>query len=241
MQLSGDFYDVFRLSGERLGVVIGDVSDKGVGSALFMALLRSLLRVFSGKAQLYQPDQSDAPVSLETAESFDESLVQKSKHALQAVALANDYIANQHGEEGMFATLFFGIINTLVGSMAYINAGHEPLVIINEGGIAKRLQPTGPAVGLMPGSQYAIKTSRFQQGDILFGFTDGVTEANSPDGELYSRRRFESAAIKSRVKTARDLMENVKSDLFKFIQNAPQSDDITMLAIRWGQSGRFRR
>jgi sigma-B regulation protein RsbU (phosphoserine phosphatase) len=233
MQLSGDFYDVFQLSGEKMGVVIGDVSDKGVGAALFMALLRSLLRVYSGQARLYGPGQSEAHATEAENDSSDGNLPQDTTRSLNAIALANDYIAYQHGEEGMFATVFFGVIDPANGSMAYINAGHEPLVIINDAGITNRLQPTGPAVGLMPEAAYAIRAIQFQPGDILFGFTDGVTEAQSPHGELYTRHRFESTVAKSRGNTAADLMDNIKSDLFKFIRNAPQSDDITMLAIRW--------
>lgn len=232
MQLSGDFYDVFELSGEKLGVVIGDVSDKGVGAALFMALLRSLLRVYSGQARLYGPGRTEVQAT-EASDSSDEMLPQDTTRSLRAIARANDYIAYQHGEEGMFATVFFGIIDPSNGSMAYINAGHEPLVIINDAGITNRLQPTGPAIGLMPEAAYAIQAIQFQQGDILFGFTDGVTEAQSPLGELYTRHRFESMVATTSVNTAADLMENIKSDLFKFIRNAPQSDDITMLAIRW--------
>jgi len=233
MQLSGDFYDVFRLSGKQLGVVIGDVSDKGVGAALFMALLRSLLRVYSGQAHLYGLNPAGASARDAATDSAGEESIPDTTRSLQAVVLANDYIAYQHGEEGMFATLFFGVIDPTNGSMAYINAGHEPLVIINRGGIVQRLHPTGPAVGLMPKAAYVIKTIQFQPGDILFGFTDGVTEARSPEGELYTRHRFELAVAKSTINTAADLMENIRSDLFKFIRNAPQSDDITILAIRW--------
>ena len=142
-----------------------------------MALLRSLLRVYSGQAQLYGPEHEDALAREAATDSVGEKSTQDTTRSLKAVALANDYIAYQHGEEGMFATLFFGVIDPTNGSMAYINAGHEPLVIVNKAGITNRLHPTGPAVGLMPGAAYATKTIQFQQGDILFGFTDGVTEA----------------------------------------------------------------
>ncbi len=155
--------------------------------------------------------------------------------ALQAVALANDYIAYEHGEEGMFATLFFGVLDPQNGLVSYINAGHDPLVVVNSEGIKSRLNPTGPAVGLMPGSKYSIKTTQLEPSDILFGFTDGVTEARSPQGELYLRRRFESAVNDCTIVSAKALMDCIKANLFEFIENAPQSDDITMLAIRWDQ------
>ncbi len=224
LQLSGDFYDVFILPDHRVGLVIADVSGKGVGSALFMALLRSLIRVFSGYARLQYSLESRSRENLSYA---DES------NALNAVSLTNEYIAHEHGDEGMFATLFFGIIDPLTGSLSYVNGGHEPLIILNTDGIKNRLQPTGPAVGMMPGSRYKIGKVQLLPGDILFGYTDGVTEARSPQDELYTRRRFEESVVRCKVSTAADSIENVKSNLFKFIQNAPQADDITMLAIRF--------
>lgn len=235
LQLSGDFYDVFVLSDDQVGLVIGDVSDKGVGSALFMALLRSLLRVYSGQSQSYSTDQAVMDNMLQPHGETDRTSPRGQSHALQAVALANDYIAYEHGEEGMFATLFFGIIDPKGGSVSYINAGHDALVVVDSDGIKSRLYPTGPAVGMMPGSTYTIKTIKLEPGDILFGFTDGVTEARSPHGDLYMRSRFESAVKDCKISSAKALMDCIKANLFEFIENAPQSDDITMLAIRWGQ------
>jgi len=234
LQLSGDFYDVFTFPGNRVGLVIADVSDKGVGSALFMALVRSLIRVFSGHSQLHCSIENHSegnPVALKNFTNFTDS---DSKVALDAVSLTNEYIAHEHGEEGMFATLFFGVIDPSTGLLSYINGGHEPLIIVGPDGIKKRLPPTGPAVGMMSGSNYKIGEAQLDRGDILFGYTDGVTEARSPADELYTRQRLEKSVVNSTLATATDFSENVKSDLFKFIEQAPQSDDITMLAVRWG-------
>jgi serine phosphatase RsbU (regulator of sigma subunit) len=77
--------------------------------------------------------------------------------ALRAVSLTNDYIAAEHGEEGMFATLFFGVLDPLSGKMAYVNGGHEPVIIVNHGGVRERPKATGPAVGMMPESKYTAK------------------------------------------------------------------------------------
>ena len=233
LQLSGDFYDVFILPDHRVGLVIADVSGKGVGSALFMALLRSLIRVFSGYARLQyslenrsqeNPDFYKGPANPNYA---DES------NALNAVSLTNEYIAHEHGDEGMFATLFFGIIDPLTGSLSYVNGGHEPLIILGADGIKIRLQPTGPAVGMMPGSRYKIGNVQLASGDIQCGDTDGVTAARSPQDELYTRGRFAASVVRNKVSTAAESIENVRSNLFEFIQNAPQADDITMLAIRF--------
>ncbi len=234
LQLSGDFYDVFMLPGNHVGLVIADVSDKGVGAALFMSLVRSLIRIFSGHYQLHcflEIHNEEKPIALKDFTNIKNT---DPMNALNAVSLTNEYIAHEHGEEGMFATLFFGVIDPLTGSMSYINGGHEPLFIVGADGIKKRLKPTGPAVGVLPGTNYKIKKAQLEPGDILLGYTDGVTEARSPMDELYTRKRLEKSVEKSSLITATDFLENVKSNLFNFIVDAPQSDDITMLAIRWG-------
>ena len=233
LQLSGDFYDVFILPDHRVGLVIADVSGKGVGSALFMALQRSLIRVFSGYARLQYSLESRSRENPAFLKSQANATGANESNALNAVSLTNEYIAHEHGDEGMFATLFFGIIDPLTGALSYVNGGHEPLIILSKTGIKNRLQPTGPAVGMMPGSRYKIGKVQLESGDILFGYTDGVTEARSPQDELYTRRRFEESVVRCNVPTAAESIETVKSDLFKFIQNAPQADDITMLAIRY--------
>jgi len=232
LQLSGDFYDVFTLPDNRVGLVIADVSDKGVGSALFMALVRSFIRFISGHSQPHcsEDNLKEKPIALK---DFSESNITDPMDALNAVSLTNEYIAHEHGEEGMFATLFFGVIDPSSGQLSYINGGHEPLIIVGAGGINKRLKPTGPAVGMMPGSNYKIGKAQFEHGDILFGYTDGVTEARSPADELYTRKRLEKSIVNSSLATVTDFSESIKSDLFKFIEDAPQSDDITMLALRW--------
>ena len=236
LQLSGDFYDVFILPDHRVGLVIADVSGKGVGSALFMALLRSLIRVFSGYARLQYSLESQSKKTPEILKNLENPAYEDQSNALNAVTLTNEYIAHEHGDEGMFATLFFGIIDPLTGLLSYVNGGHEPLIILSADGIKNRLPPTGPAVGMMPGSRYQIEKVQLESGDILFGYTDGVTEARSPQDELYTRKRFEESAVRCNLPTAAESIENVRSNLFKFIQNAPQADDITMLAIRWGST-----
>jgi len=235
LQLSGDFYDVFTLPSNRVGLVIADVSDKGVGSALFMALVRSLIRFISGHSQLHCSFDNQCEENPIALKDLSESNVSDPVDALDAVSLTNEYIAHEHGEEGMFATLFFGVIDPSTGLLSYINGGHEPLIIVGADGIKKRLKPTGPAVGMMPGSNYTIGEAQLDRGDILFGYTDGVTEARSPADELYTRKRLEKSVENSTRTTATDFSENVKSDLFKFIEQAPQSDDITMLTVRWAK------
>jgi serine phosphatase RsbU (regulator of sigma subunit) len=230
-KVSGDFYDVFTFPDGNVGLVIADVCDKGVGSALYMALFRSLIRVFAEQAAYCDPtaingiNRSCNEITTLASEENPQSI------RLRAVPFTNNYIAQTHGEEGMFATLFFGVLNPATGQLCYINGGHEPLYLIDKKGVKKNLNPTGPAVGLWPNTAYNVGKIKFEPGDILVGYTDGVTEARSPKDELFTRTRLRSL-IEQPFNSASELLERVKSNLFSFIDIAPRGDDVTMLAIQ---------
>jgi sigma-B regulation protein RsbU (phosphoserine phosphatase) len=223
-QVSGDFYDAFLLPGDLVGLVIADVCDKGVGSALFMALFRSLIRVFSGQINLQG-------VSVPGSDHHNhESTGNQLYQALHAVSLTNDYIAQEHGEEGMFATLFFGVLDPLSGKLTYVNGGHEALILFNQSGIKERLKATGPVVGMMTEMEYSVQQVQIEPDDFLIGYTDGVTEAMSPENKLFSKKRFLSLLEKPAV-SASQLIEQIKIEIFKHIGDAPQFDDITMIGV----------
>lgn len=223
-QVSGDFYDGFLLPNGWLAVVIGDVCDKGIGSALFMALIRSLLRVFTGKISL-------SGISISSGgRTVSGEVDSEVETALGAVSSTNEYIAHEHGDQGMFATLCLGVINPQTGLLAYVNAGHLPLAIIGQRGVRSFLSATGSSVGIDPVSSYRSAIARIEPGEVLIGYTDGVTEAMSPDEILYTKERFYTLLEKP-VSSALDLIERVKADLFHHIRHAPQSDDITMIAV----------
>ena len=224
-QVSGDFYDAFKLPGGLLGLVIADVCDKGVGSALYMALFRSLVRVFSGQISLSGLSFYDINKDVPKTTPDRQSVI-----ALQAISLTNDYIAEEHGQEGMFATLFFGVLNPENGTIAYVNGGHEPLHIINPAGKKESLATTGPAIGMMANTKYRVNKIQMDPGDILIGYTDGVTEALSPGSQLYTKDRFLSL-IDQPASSASELIERIEADLSIHVGNAPQFDDITMIAV----------
>lgn len=230
-QVAGDFYDAFMLPGDYLGIVIADVCDKGVGAALFMALFRSLIRVFSGQTKLDglsiigRDEGLDGLIDPLVITDFNQI------NALKAVALTNNYIAQEHSEMNMFATLFFGVLNPANGCLTYINAGHEPLFIIGDSGVKKSLKSTGPVVGIMPNIKFKIQQVHLEPGDILIGYTDGVTEARAPSREFFSNKRLLSL-LNQKAFSAYDLLEDIKTNLFTHIDNAQQFDDITMLAVR---------
>ena len=188
-----------------------------------MALFRSLIRVFSGEISL-------RGLTVPGSESDTEEFSDIDLSPLHAVTLTNDYIAQEHGQESMFATLFFGVLDPASGNMTYINGGHEPLFIVNESGVKQSLRAAGPVIGMMSGAKFKVQFASLKPGDILIGYTDGVTEALSPDKKLFTKERF-LKILEQPASSASGLIEQIKIDLFKHVNNAPQFDDITMLAV----------
>lgn len=233
-QVAGDFYDIFQLPGGSIGFVVADVCDKGVGAALFMALFRSLIRVFSGQTALdglpltCSETLLDEPARFADGSSLDPTHIT----ALKAVKLTNDYIALNHGDLAMFATLFFGILDPDSGLLSYINGGHEPLFIVGPGGGVKEpLSFTGPAVGIETEIDFKIQQTHMESGDILLGYTDGVTEAVTSDGAFFTMERL-VAILETPAATATELLDRIASSLQEHVGGADQFDDITLLAIR---------
>lgn len=233
-QVSGDFYDVFELPDGSVGLVIADVCDKGVGAALFMALFRSLIRIFSGQTSLQGLDCRITENLEEIRRYPDEKNIAGATHndALKAVRLTNDYIVKNHGDLAMFATVFFGVLNPANGDLIYINGGHDPLYILDTSGRVKdHLGPTGPAVGVRADAKLAERQTRLEPGDILFGYTDGVTEARNTSGEFFTEKNL-LALLKVGANTAPDLLNSISEALQAYTADAEQFDDITMLAVR---------
>jgi sigma-B regulation protein RsbU (phosphoserine phosphatase) len=221
-QVSGDFYDAFELPSGRLCFAIGDVCDKGVGSALYMALIRSLIRVFSqladsGTAPVGSPGRLPPGVEAATAH--------------RVVRDTNQYLAREHGGEGMFASLIIGVLDPGTGRLAYVNAGHEPGLIVGASGIRARIAPTGPLIGVLPEASYQVRDVEIHTGETVFAYTDGVTESLSKDNAAYTRRRLIALAGAEAV-SARGVIDTVIEDIAAHTRNAPQFDDITLIALR---------
>ncbi|MEB3220198.1 MAG: GAF domain-containing SpoIIE family protein phosphatase [Nostocales cyanobacterium 94392] len=232
-QVAGDFYDTFEIN-NHVGLVIADVCDKGVGAALFMALMRSLIRIFSSQNQLQEIPltilEENQPIQCEWIGDDHTKLVHYK--ALQAVSQTNEYVALNHWQMSMFATMFFGVLEPETGILTYINGGHEPLFIVNSSGIKQTLKSTGPAVGMMSGMKFKMGQIQLEAGDILIGYTDGVTEGKNPDGQLFTDKRLQTL-LEQPSSSASQLLKRVKANLFNFMDDAPQFDDITMLSVRW--------
>ena len=234
-QVAGDFYDAFPLvNNRRVGIVIADVCDKGVGAALFMALFRTLIRAFAQQHYaLSWADalSGDAPVVARGSKG-ERSLPSIGTGALKnAISLTNTYIINNHGETGMFATIFFGVLDPATGTLAYINGGHTPPLILGKGEIRAELQPTGPAIGIIPGVEWKMEQVQLEPGDLFLAYTDGITEARDPKGGFYGEERLKSLA-RQHTGSAAELAASVAADVQLFAAAAEQSDDITLLTVR---------
>jgi len=208
MEVAGDFYDFIELDDGRVAVVVGDIAGKGVGAAIFMSLVRTLLR--SNAERLARMEGEDV---------------------LDAVSRVNAYIATHHRSGShMFASLFIGIVDPETGSVDYINAGHCPPVIRRKDGTIERLKPTGPAVGLMAGARFQRDSTSLEPGDLLVGFTDGVDEAHDEEGAMFGDERVVSC-LSSGSAIAREAVEKLDADVKTFMGAAPVHDDVTIIAI----------
>ena len=228
-QVSGDFYDAFALGhGSTIVLVVGDVCDKGFGAALFMALFRSLIRasadpVEGGAIQMIGGRRTLVRQSLESATPAD---------LLTRVAgFTNDYIARLHGRANMFATVFLGALTPQTGQFDYLNAGHEPAIVMGRERTTRELMPTGPALGLFPGATFRTGEGTLGPGDSLVAFTDGLVEARSPAGEAFGRERLQST-LRAHNSSASNLVRGVIEALQGFTGQAEPHDDVTLLVAR---------
>jgi serine phosphatase RsbU (regulator of sigma subunit) len=217
-EVAGDFYDVFHLPRGYIGLILGDVCDKGVGSALYMALFRSLLRAASDLPTLAsEVEPQGAPVEAANV-------------MINAVRLANDYICNVH-HSANYSTLFFGALDPASGLLHYITAGHERPLILNDGGIKSELKRTGPVVGLLEEAEFQVEDYQLEDGDLLLVYSDGFTDIENPEGEMFGSARFKSLLIGSSG-SAQSFVNRVLGRISAYAQDAAQFDDMTMLAVR---------
>ena len=224
-EVAGDFYDVFPAPHGRIGLVIADVCDKGVVAALYMALLRSLLRAFL-QQQYYLNARS-----LEAAQQPDPLLTQDTEALLDAIRLTNAYVGSNHGDAHIFATLFLGILDPTTGELLYANCGHLPPLLERIDGSVERLMPTGPAVGLLPDAHFRAGRVWLQPGERLLAYTDGVTEAREGQGEMFGAARL-PALLDSSGQDVEALLDTVETAVYEHINAGDLPDDLALLALR---------
>lgn len=215
--VGGDFFDVIDLPGGHLGLVVADVCGKGVPAALFVALTRSLLRSASQAPWIAQNHGGGSMGDLLSA----------------ALWFTNDYIAREHGESGIFITMFYGILNPQTGVLAYVNAGHNPPLILNEAGeVIRELESEVLPLGIIEAQTYAVDSVTLEPGDVLVSFSDGITEAMNVLGEPYGDEQFVAVLRANVSSSAEALMRTVEQAVDAYAGSAPQADDMTLLLLK---------
>jgi sigma-B regulation protein RsbU (phosphoserine phosphatase) len=234
-QVSGDFYDVFPIATtKQIALIVADVCDKGVGAAMYMAIFRSLFRAYSDQQYIirWAGAPSDTPGESATGIFRRDAVLASGAPSLKnAVDLTNNYIATHHGNSNMFATVFFGLLDPSNGQLLYINAGHEPPFLICDGSLKTRLEPTGPAVGMLPNMDFRIEEIRLSPGDALFLYTDGITDALSSNEEQFAESRLLKAAT-SPAPSAQGRIQRIMTSLDMHIGNREQYDDVTLMVVQ---------
>jgi phosphoserine phosphatase RsbU/P len=204
-EMGGDFYDFFPLGPDHLGVVMADVSGKGVPAAFFMAISRTVL-------QSSARDHDGPGACLETV---------------------NTLLCDQNPMD-LFVTVFYGVLDLTTGVFRYANAGHNPPLMIGSGGGIEALPGTGgTAIGVMPGLKYAEATVTLAPKDTLFLYTDGISEAMDADNREFTEQRLLHALSGSQSKAVDAIVARVTEAVQEFVGDAPQSDDITLMVLRY--------
>lgn len=227
--VGGDFFDGFELVDQRrLGFVVADVCDKGIGAALFMALMRTLLR---HTALQHMPTDWTGSSAAVDDDGRRAAPTIGSGALLSAISATSKYMTDNHLRQGYFATVFFGVLDPLTGGITYVNGGHNAPVLRSADGVCTLLHPTGPAVGMLPGATFAPAEAQMEPGDVLFAYTDGVTEAKDEDGGFFTQARM-LATMEKPVDSATQLLDRFEDRIRAHVGRAEQFDDITMLVLR---------
>jgi len=214
-EVGGDFYDVFDLPDGRLGMVMADVADKGMPAALFMVLARTLVR----------------------------ATVQSVVSPAEVLARVNDALVPD-AQQGMFITLVYAILDRKTGEVRYANAGHNPPLLLRNRSLSlEHLEKSGMALGVLDGSQIDERVVQIEPGDYLVFYTDGVTEAFSPEGDMYGEERLE-ATIRGEADwvtdlnsettfgTAGEMLEAIDDSVCVFVGDSLPYDDLTLMVLR---------
>jgi serine phosphatase RsbU (regulator of sigma subunit) len=202
-QVGGDYYDFLVIDACRTGVVIADVSGKGVSASLLMASLRAALHSEVGSAP-----------------------------ALTAMAAKLNAFVYRSSAPNAFITFFYGELNKETGDLRYINAGHNPPLHLGPGGEVRWLEGTGLCLGMLPGSAYEVRTEAMRPGDLLVLYTDGITESRNLEGEEYGLDRLVAFGRANTAQSAADLCAALLHDLGVFTGAVEPADDRTLVVVK---------
>jgi serine phosphatase RsbU (regulator of sigma subunit) len=210
-EVGGDYYDFIPFDPERMGLAVGDVSGKGLSSALLMASLQGLVRM-----------------NLAVRQGEVASFMTQLNHSLYKLTASN-----------RFATLFFALVDVSDQTLHYVNAGHDPPLLFRNGtspanrpGTTEKLEGGGPPVGIFAQSQYRSEHVLLHDGDVLVAYTDGVVEALNPQEEEFGEERLSEIVRSSLSLNAAEICKRVAARLQAFVAGSPQWDDITLVVIK---------
>jgi sigma-B regulation protein RsbU (phosphoserine phosphatase) len=206
LETSGDFYDFIPLVNGNWGIVVADVTDKGMGAALFMALSNTLIRTFAVRYPTLPAIAMDA---------------------------VNDRILSDT-RGSMFVTAFFGVLEPHTGRFRYANAGHPPAVLVSgqKSKRVERLRPTGMALGLEERAHWGQKIARLAPGDLLVLYTDGVTEAQNSQGRLFGEQNLVEVVRSKYGCPVHEIQSAVLEEVEGFVGGTPHQDDIALIVVR---------
>ncbi len=213
--VGGDFFDYIELPNGRIGLVVADVAGKGVPAALYVALARSLLRATSQ--------------SLVLAGGIGGGL---DRMMLQAIELTNTYMVREHGESNIFITLFYGVLDPVTGLLQYVNAGHNPPMLLSSDGSVRELELGCLPIGVIEEQGLRLEQVVIQPGEAMVGFSDGITEAMDATLAMFGEDRLIETLHEHSHFDADSLVEVIIRNVDAFVDGAAQSDDITVLVFR---------
>lgn len=214
--VGGDFYDCIELANGRIGLVVADACGKGVTAALFVAFTRSLLRA-----------ASQAPWIFQGGAVFDAESV-----LTGALWMVNDYICREHSDSNMFVTLFYAVLDPRSGDLAYVNAGHNPPLLVSaDAGSIRELEEGTLPIGIMANQIYEVQHTTIGPGEYLVSFSDGITEAMNAAGEPYNDDRFHALLHTITGERAQQLVDRIILEVNSYVAAAPQADDMTLLIV----------
>ncbi len=204
-EVGGDFYDYFKIDEDNLYFVIGDVSGKGIPSTLFMVKTMYLIKDHA---------------------KFNEDLS-------QVIEKVNN-LAYERNDKELFVTIWLGKLNLKTGKLSYVNAGHnQPLIKHDSDDFEYLKTRANLVIGGIEGIQYNEHEINLNAGDMIFLYTDGVTEANDNYNEFYGKNRLKETINKNKTKKLNDILNEVTQDIDKFCNTLEQFDDTTMLIIKY--------
>jgi serine phosphatase RsbU (regulator of sigma subunit)/pSer/pThr/pTyr-binding forkhead associated (FHA) protein len=202
-EIGGDYYDFIERADGRMIIALGDVSGKGTAAALLMSSLHAAVHAQA---------------------AYHSSLA-------ETISAVNNYLA-QNIPSNRFVTLFYAELDPKTGALSFINAGHNPPLIVHSAGTVENLSSGGLPLGIMPNSPYREGRTQLQPGDVLVIYSDGVSEAVNPQGEEFGAPRLHSVVGLNIERSAAGIRDRIESALTKFAQGTPASDDITLVIVK---------